>query len=659
MKTRLPVSHLATLFSSVALLAACGSSSDSAPPPPPAAAATLQGTAAVGAALGNADLAITDSTGAAACTQATMTTTPTGAYSCTLKTGSTAPFLIVVTDPSGANAPLVSVGSITPAAGTALTLNATPLTTAIVGQLVPNGDALAVVANPALINTTTLASIKAKVLGQLGDVLTAVGAPAGYDPFSTPIVAATAGVSGNTADQVVDLLKISVVNGVPTISTIDNPSGGVPLAKASDTAPPALPAPSAAVATLAEAVRRLTPALNTCFALPVTLRALATDTTIPAAQGGPAVTSLADACLGITHASYLHNGYQAGQAFYGLLTDDNMVGASFRPPEIMLFIDDTTADDHDRTVLNIRYTDKNGVAGNLITVAQKFPGSSTTEHPTDWWLYGNQQPVDSSIRAFTRRVEQFAPAPGTGVFVNAAASRYESGFNLFINKDGPGSTGLRAARVTGPGLPTAGVVLTRPDPAILTPVVPATLAGNLQWIALTPRHAALPEPGRRLGCRHGDDQPRLDGQPARRDHQRRGRLHQRQRPRGGPGSGRRGPRGHRRGGACPGGRRQLPGPEQRWHQLTQPAAALPHARRQLQGLDLALQLNARQALKETPGLQPGLGGAQKLSPCPSSVPNSASAARSAARAWPHARTNLRPWAGWPRCRGCASAPTGG
>ena len=244
-------------------------------PPTPAAAATLQGTAAVGAALGNADVAITDSTGGAACTQATMTTTPTGAYSCTLKTGSTAPFLIGVTDPSGANAPLVSVGSITPAAGTALTLNATPLTTAIVGQLVPNGDALAVVANPALINTTTLASIKAKVLGQLGDVLTAVGAPAGYDPFSTPIVAATAGVSGNTADQVVDLLKISVVNGVPTISTIDNPSGGVPLAKASDTAPPALPAPSAAVATLAEAVRPLTPALNTCFALPVTPQASA------------------------------------------------------------------------------------------------------------------------------------------------------------------------------------------------------------------------------------------------------------------------------------------------------------------------------------------------------------------------------------------------
>lgn len=40
--------------------------------------------------------------------------------------------------------------------------------------------------------------------------------------------------------------------------------------------------------------------------------------------------------------------------------------------------------------------------------------------------------------------------------------------NPFVNKDGPGSEVLRAARITGPGLPPAGLVLTRPHPSIIT-----------------------------------------------------------------------------------------------------------------------------------------------------------------------------------------------
>jgi hypothetical protein len=427
----------------------------------------LQGTAAVGAALGYASVSITDSSGAPACTEAPITTSGAGNYSCTLQTGRSAPFVIVVTDPSGAQAPLVSIGTETPAAGASLTLNATTLTTAIVGQLSPDGDALSVASTPALIDTATLATINTRVLAQLANVLTALGAPVGYDPFTTPIVAASASVSGNTADQVIDLLRISVVNGVTTVSTVDNAAAAVPLASGT-TSPPALPAPSASVISLAEALRLLAPVLNNCFALPVASRVVTADGSIPAAQGGPEVTAVAPACEDIAHPSYLHNGYRSGQAFYGLLNDATMVGASFRPPESMRFIEDATAADNDRVVINLRYIDANGVAGNLITVAQKFPGSATTDHPTDWWLYGNQQPVDTAIRAYLRRLEQLAPSPGTGVFANAPASRFETGIEVFVNKNGPGSTGMRAARITGPGLPSAGLVMTQPDPAIIT-----------------------------------------------------------------------------------------------------------------------------------------------------------------------------------------------
>jgi hypothetical protein len=433
-----------------------------------AAPTLITGTAAVGAALANANVSVTDGTGANVCAEPTIVTNGTGSFTCTVLAGRTAPFLVVVTEPFGAYPPMVSIVSSTPAPGTALVTNATPLTTAIVSQLAPDGNALSVVADPSLIDLNALASITANVLTQLSPVLSALGAPANYDPFTTQIIAGTATQSGNTADQLLEILRFSTVNGINQVAVVDNPGAAVPLADATTTSPPPVPAPSTTVLSLVDSMRVLTNALTSCFALSVNSRVLATDTSIPAKQGGPEVTSLALPCQRITHQSYVHMGYRTGQRYYGLLVDPSMVGATFNPPEILLFIDDTTAADNDVAVLNIRFTDANGVVGNIIENAQKIPGSATASHPTDWWIYGNQQPVETFVRSFIRRNEQFAPNPGTGVFVNASASRFEAGIDIFINKDGPGSTGMRAARVKGPGLPPAGVVLTRPDPAIIT-----------------------------------------------------------------------------------------------------------------------------------------------------------------------------------------------
>jgi hypothetical protein len=456
--------RLAPLFA--AALAACGGGGGGGAGSP-SPVALIEGTAAIGAAVANANVSITDRSGGSVCTQATIVTSGTGTYSCTLQASKSAPFLVVVTDPSGAHAPMVSVAATTPAAGAALVVNATPLTTALVAQLAPDRNALSVVSDTSLLNLNTLADVTAKVLTQLQPVLTAVGAPAGYDPFSTQIVAATATQAGNTSDQFLETIRISTVNGVPTVSTIDNPAG-VALADATTTAPPVLPAPSVTAVSLSESMRLLSKALNDCFAVPLASRVTARDTTIAASAGGPAVTQVAAACQQITHVNYRHNGFTAGQQFYGLLTDANMDTALFSPPELMHFIDDATSSDNDRAVLNLRYVDKNGVAGNIITVAQKFPNTATTQRPTDWWIYGNQQLVDSLVRAYVRRSEQLVPTPGTAPFAGAGPSRFESGIEIFVNKDGPGSTGLRAARVTGPGLPPAGIVLTRPNPATCT-----------------------------------------------------------------------------------------------------------------------------------------------------------------------------------------------
>ena len=185
---------------------------------------------------------------------------------------------------------MVSVATSTPSAGTPLIVNVTPLTTAIVAQLATNGNALSMLADPSLLNLSTLSSIKANVLAQLAPTLTALGAPAGYDPFSTQIIAATSDKAGNTADQVIDALRFSMVDGVTEMSTADNPQGAVPVAGAATTSLRQLPPPSASMTSLASSLRLIATALNRCFALPVATRVVAFDTSIPASQGGPQVT---------------------------------------------------------------------------------------------------------------------------------------------------------------------------------------------------------------------------------------------------------------------------------------------------------------------------------------------------------------------------------
>jgi hypothetical protein len=132
-------------------------------------------------------------------------------------------------------------------------------------------------------------------------------------------------------------------------------------------------------------------------------------------------------------------------------------------PEIMAFYPKNPSaaasapDANDRAVLNIKFVDANGDPGNVITVAARIPGSSSTARPTEWWLVGNQQPVDISVRLNIRRVEQKNPATATGKF-----STFQAGMQFNINSQGPGSVmggnALSRARVKGPGLPANGLV---------------------------------------------------------------------------------------------------------------------------------------------------------------------------------------------------------
>ena len=430
------------------------------------ATSSFIGTAATGAALANATVTITNSAGTSPCVETSIPTSALGSYTCTLKSGQTAPFFVVVTDPTGNTPPMVSIATSTPAAGTPLTVNVTPLTTAIVAQLsVPIGNALAVVST-GTVDPVALQTVTANVVAQLLPVLNSINAPDGYNPFTTSITAATAAGTGNTADMVLDVVKVVAdPAGSLALSTVGDPTP-ITMATATTTGTVvAIPNPS--VSTLSQAAQIAAQAFTSCFALPTAERVLNKDTTITLANGGPEVGDVAVACQQIVAQltngagiNFKHNGYRAGQFFYGLMTDDNMSGAQFSVPEIMAFYPaDTTATApnplaYDRAILNIKYIDANGNPGNVISVAARLPGTSTATRFTEWWLVGNQQTVDVTVRLQVRRVEQLNSAN------TAKFSTFQSGITFSVNAKGPGSnngtSSLSFARISGPGLPGNG-----------------------------------------------------------------------------------------------------------------------------------------------------------------------------------------------------------
>ena len=447
------------------LLSACGGGGGGSST---ATSSQLTGTAATGAALANASVAITNSAGNSPCVEASITTSGVGSFTCTLKAGEAAPFFIVVTDPTGNNAPLVSIATTTPAAGTPLTINATPLTTAIVAQL-NGGDALGVVSNKSLYTPAAFQQIKSNVLAQLADVLATVGTPANYDPFTTSFKAATADQAGETADQLLDVVKITKTSsGALALSTISN-STPIVLADANTTTVAKVATVPDNVSDLTKGAQLAAAALNNCFKLPTAQRITL--------NGDGSIANTADACQKIVTTAtvpgngvpaFKQNGRDAGYIFYNILTSDDNTGSTFSIPEIMAFYDHTvTGAPTDHAAMNIKWVDSKGVAKNIILMAQNFAGTKTTDRPTNWWITGNQWDHDLSVSVQIRRQQEFNTA------ANATASRYQSGLEININGTtasnassfgdlpAPDNASFDTVKVTGPGLPTGGLQYVR------------------------------------------------------------------------------------------------------------------------------------------------------------------------------------------------------
>jgi hypothetical protein len=453
-----------------AWLAACGSGGDddtpNPVPPAPSAQTVLRGTVAIGAALVNAEVTVRDRSGASACTNDPVKTDATGAYRCVLSVASLAPFAVLAVDPEGLINPMISVVGSKPGPGAESTANVTPLTTAIAAQL--NNDPFAFFTNSALLGSldvATLNSVKANVVTQIAAVLRDAGVnPATFDPVTSPFV----GGSGTGADKMLDQIRITFDNGSPTISNVLNPAAAVPLAGASSSGGPTVAAATVRGFSLSELDFAKTQ-LERCFAVPSSTRTINPDTT------NFRLGNLAPECEDFLakvgpniDISFKHSGQLAEVFFYSLLTSSDMDGAKFNLPELMRYA--TESGNRDEALLNIKYRDKNGVPGNLILTAKKFPGSRPSPSgATQWWLVGNQRSINAFIRTAVRQREQLIPqtALDTPSFFNAARSRLETGLEIFIQRPNNGTTvnwvnnpnnAVRYVRVKGPGLPTDGLV---------------------------------------------------------------------------------------------------------------------------------------------------------------------------------------------------------
>ena len=467
----------------VSLLAACGGGgggSSSAEP-----AASITGTAAFGAALAGGAVQVIDRSGATVCTNAPVITDSGGVYTCQLSSASQAPMVVVVSDATGLNNPLVSLLASKPAPGSSAIVHVTPLTTALAAQVDASAtggqpkSALAWMLQPASLGSLNVASLHAvtdNLVTQLTSVLASVGVdPTTFDPFSSPISVG----SGTGVDAVLEQIRVSyAADGTPQLANLLNPSvPPVPMASPTTTSPPTVTTSAMVTspgATPAFAISELdifAAEMRRCFAVPAATRAPTPDTVNRRLKGVDA------ACQGFVASAgdapnvdidFMQNGYAPEAYFYSLLTDPSMDGGSFPRPELMWVR--PMEDGRHIALLNIKFTDKNGVGGNRILVARKFPGSRPGAQ-SQWWLVGNQRALDVFIRPAVAVRDQTIPQSvldTSPLFDDAVRSRVEVGLQIFVHRPNNGTTvanpnnpnnAIRYVRVKGPGLPTSGIVL--------------------------------------------------------------------------------------------------------------------------------------------------------------------------------------------------------
>ncbi len=420
-----------TMLAAACMLAACGGGGDggsaaSSGGTSSATASSLSGTVAVGDALVGARVTLLDAKGRTA----TAISGANGAYTLSLA-GMTAPFLLVATDTAGGNATMYSVAASAPAsASTPGIVNITPLTTAIAAELTSDGNPLDLSAAGTLSARVTPAAVNGAV-GTLNALLAPILASAlgsGAAAFNPISQAFTPNQTG--ADAVIDAVSVTQAPaGGLQIASVAAPAVAIPLSAATTTGP-TLAAPAQPANYLATLLAQLTQCL-----------------------GGTA-----SACASAIDAHYLENGYDSTnggfQAFHpGIGAPGSTITgvktlASWAAGQGPFGLANPSA------LVRIFYTNAAGQQNFAHTVVQQTAAASGST-PATWDIVGNQQAYDITIVSFISQRQYLDSA-------DANTNRFETGIDISIpvsSASVANPANLGSAKVTGPGLPAAGVWL--------------------------------------------------------------------------------------------------------------------------------------------------------------------------------------------------------
>lgn len=402
--------------------------------------------------MAGATIVITDSSGKTV----TATAAADGSYTADVS-GFSAPLLITATGDYGSSVKkYVALLDVMPASGTAAIANVTPLTNALAAMVSSDGvspDEFAKdISKLKNLDSARLASALGNLQAAMADVLADAGLPATFDPTR----AAFHADRGNAADTLLDTVRVTqsdlgVTLNNTRVALSYGAAGGasVTLKGLTTSAVARLPKPDVAATDMA-AFDGLLAQLNTCLALAPAARVSLDSSGIYTPQGVCATMS-------VFSQDYLQDGFSFSR-LWGARLASLPAGTTFAMPELLTFMKNEAGEQ--TALLHLTYhTDQGGAI-----YAETARKSGAT-----WAFSGNQRKYDATVSAALNRTTDVST---NGYVIRVIDGYTDSGKNvgrfnayssvLFLTFSQLGAYGdVYAARVTGPGLPAAGIVLAR------------------------------------------------------------------------------------------------------------------------------------------------------------------------------------------------------
>ena len=441
-------------------LAACGGDPDEPLP------TTLSGTAAIGAPIAGATVVVIDSDPATT-DPASVTAGADGRYSIDIS-GLKAPLFIRATGTvSGEAVEQVAVVP-TVAANASNTANVTPLTSAVATLVAPGGNASALATPATLAGAATEAQVSNATTLLVNTLTSDAGTAAllgtGFNPLTTSFNA-----DGTGVDAALERVSVTTLAGQVQISNLAAPPGAngapppvtlTPAQVATPNIAPTLPpsVPTANLPTAAE-LAALGAKYEACLALPISQRVTQ--------DASGTVTAVLGAC-NFVPADWKSNGRTFAQEL-GQFTfaKTQLTNAKVGAGQVVLALNPEGLTDPKEF--------KHPYCNDGPCVVARWPLTTASGKPlaSDWilakvngaWNFvGNQRPYRAFIDPrLVRRINMNRNGAGAGNTGDPyfLKDRTESLLRVIFDLSVGDTSDVRAVRVSGPGLPTAGVVMFR------------------------------------------------------------------------------------------------------------------------------------------------------------------------------------------------------